>query len=90
MDSALALTELEQLVERMDIEVRRESLPGPGGLCQVRGKRVLFLNSEFSVADQVGVIAEALRGLDLSHLYVRPALRQLLGEGEGTGPSGGP
>ena len=89
MDDALALSELEQLTEKLGIEIRRESLPGAGGLCQVRGKWILFLSDALSAAEQVVVIAEAIRGIDLSSVYVRPALRQLLDVGEG-GDAGKP
>ena len=83
MDDALALSELEELVAKLGIEVRQEDLPGAGGLCQVRGKWILFVSSGLSVSEQVDVIARALGGMDLSSVYVRPALRQLLGAGEG-------
>lgn len=78
MESAAALSELERLAERLGIEVRREPLPVPGGLCRVGGRQALFVDSALGPAEQVQVMVEALRGTDLSRVYVRPALRQLL------------
>lgn len=82
MDDALASAELEQLARRLGVEVRREALPVPGGLCQLRGRWTLFLDTALSVAEQVEVLVGALRRFDLSQVYVRPALRQLLEAGE--------
>jgi len=88
MDEGLALVELERLAERLGIEVRREQLPGRGGLCQIRGKRILFLASSLSVAEQVEVMAGALSEVDLTQVYLRPALRQLLGAEDADDPAG--
>ena len=88
MDESLALVELERLLAKLAVEVRREALPGSGGLCRLRGKWVLFLGSSWSVAEQVEVMAGALRGFDLSGLYLRPALRQLVGAEDGADSPG--
>jgi len=79
IDAEMAVAELEELLEKLGIELRREPLPGPGGLCEVRGKRLLLLSQVLPAAAQVEVIAEALRGLDFSGVYLKPALRELLG-----------
>lgn len=86
MEPAVALSELERLAERLGIEVRREAMPVAGGLCRVRGRWVLYVNSTLSTAERVEVMVEALRGLDLSGVYVRPALRQLLEPSEDAEP----
>jgi len=84
MDDALALAELERLARTAGVEVRRETLPVAGGLCRLRGKWTLLLDSASSVEEQTELLVEALRGFDLTGVYVRPAIRQLL-EPEGSG-----
>ena len=81
VDDALAATELEHLARTLGIEIRREPLPVRSGLCQVRGQWTLFLDSTLSAAEQVEVLVEALSRFDLSGVYLRPAIRQML-EGE--------
>ena len=78
MDDVLALAELERLARTAGIEVRREALPVAGGLCRLRGKWTLLLDSTLSVGDQMELLVEALRQFDLTGVYVRPAVRQLL------------
>ena len=78
MDDALALAELERLARTTGIDVRREAMPVAGGLCRPRGNGTLFLDSALIVDDQIELLVEALRGFDLTGVYVRPALRQLL------------
>jgi hypothetical protein len=82
MDWERALVDLEELLERLGIELRREALPGQGGLCEVRGKKMLFVSRMLPPGEQVELMVQALRGLDLSGVYLRPALRELLGDGD--------
>ena len=84
MDEALTLAELERLARTARVDVRREALPVAGGLCRVRGRWTLLLDSTLSVDEQIDLLVEALRGFDLTGVYVRPAVRQLL-EPEGAG-----
>ncbi len=78
MDDALTLAELERLARTTGIDVRREALPVAGGLCRVRGKWTLLLDGALSVDEQIELLVEALQGFDLTGVYVRPAVRQLL------------
>jgi hypothetical protein len=49
-----------------------------GGLCRVEGKYVLLLNSKVTVKEKIQVMIKALQQFDLSDIYVKPAIRELL------------
>lgn len=80
MDSEAVLAELLDLAERLGIEVRRELLSGEGGgLCLLRGQRVLFVDTGADLVEQVGRTAAALSDVDgVAECYVRPEVRELL------------
>jgi hypothetical protein len=72
-----SIEDLIQLAEQVGIEVRREPMAGAsGGLCRLKGRRVLFLDSSADLATQAD---QCLRGLaqvpEIDGVYVRPDLR---------------
>ena len=83
MDENTLLSQLEELAESLHIEVRYESFKGEGafstgGLCKLKGEYLLIINSKASARDKVEAIAGALKGFDLSQVYLRPGLREFL------------
>ncbi len=83
MDETSVLDHLEALAYSLEIQVRYERLdsetafPG-GGLCRVKGKRYIIVNSGATTAEKVRTLIRALKRFDLSSIYLRPALRDLL------------
>jgi len=83
MDDEILLSQLEELAERLGILVRDENMniddvSSTGGLCIVEGQHVLILNSKTSLQEKIHVAIRALRQFDLSDIYVRPAIRDIL------------
>jgi hypothetical protein len=76
--------ELSEAAARLGLEVRREKIlrevgyRARGGVCRFRDRNLIILDREMAVADQVEILAEALRGRDLEALYLSPAARRLL------------
>jgi hypothetical protein len=71
--------ELLALAERLDVEVRHVRYEGDGGLCVMRGRRVLMVNDLIDLPDRVDGIARALAGLpSLDDVFVPPAVREVL------------
>jgi len=71
------LDDVLTVVERMGVEVRSEPLGGEGGgLCRLRGKAVLFVDT---MADPATRLRRALEGLmdlpGIEESYLRPDLR---------------
>ncbi len=74
------LRELEKLAARLGIDVRFDSLDARviekrGGLCVLRGKSVIVIDSTLPLLDKIGVLSEALAMFDLEAIFVPPVLR---------------
>jgi hypothetical protein len=87
MDEEVLLYQLEELAEKLEILVRDENMnidesSSTGGLCRIEGKYVVLLNSNATMNDKIQVMVKALQQFDLSDIYVKPAIRELLEEYE--------
>lgn len=83
MDEHIALDQLEALAWSLGVEVRYERIPQDdvtitGGLYRFKGKNVIVVDARAPVKDRVRTLVQALKPFDLTDVYIRPALRQLL------------
>ncbi|KPK75192.1 MAG: hypothetical protein AMJ79_12260 [Phycisphaerae bacterium SM23_30] len=80
MEDATLLAALLDLAENAGIEVRREALGGEGGgLCLLRGRRILFVDAAAVLTDQIARTAEALADLrEIESSYLLPQVRECL------------
>jgi hypothetical protein len=78
MDLESRLNELLALSEQIGLTIRRESLGGNGGgLCVLKGQRVLFLDTSADLETRYERTLAALSPLpDLDGRYVRPDVRE--------------
>lgn len=85
--SATLLRVLDELIEaakRCGFEVRQEKLlrevgyRARGGSCRVRERDLVILDRDQAPADQIDVLADALRERDLESLYLSPAARRAI------------
>lgn len=78
MDLSRRLEALLELAERMGIDVRAESMGGGGGgLCRLKGRRVLFVDTGADLATRYDRTLEALAGLEeIDSHYLLPEVRQ--------------
>lgn len=69
-----------ELLERWDVDIRREHLGGGGGgLCSLRGRRIVFIDLDADIPTRLEQTLRALAGLpELESAYVTPALRELI------------
>lgn len=84
-NNEITLLQLEELADRLGILVRDENInlddvSSSGGLCLVEGQYILILNSRTTVQEKIQVAIKALRQFDLSDVYVKPFIRELLEE----------
>jgi hypothetical protein len=81
------IDELADAAKRVGLEVRREKIlrevgyRARGGACRLRNQDLLILDRDQAPADQIEVLAEALRGRDLEAVYLSPAARRMLQTG---------
>jgi hypothetical protein len=76
--------ELCEAAKRVGVEVRREKIlrevgyRARGGACRFGHRNLIILDREMALAEQVDILAEALRGRDLDSFYLSPAARRLV------------
>ena len=83
MNEEILLNQLKELAEKLGILVRDENMEmeessGSGGLCRVEGKYILIINSRAAVKEKNQVMIKALQQFDLSEIYIKPVIRELL------------
>jgi hypothetical protein len=83
LDDRTILNQLEELAERLGIEIRYGNLGAEesrrmGGLCRVQGKHFLIMHSRLTRKEKIGVIVKALQGFESGDIYIRPVIRELL------------
>jgi hypothetical protein len=80
VDTTTQFNAVVDLFGRLGVQVRREHLGGRGGgLCQVHGHRVIFVDLDADAATQMEVCVRALSSLpELETVYVPPVLRELI------------
>ena len=83
LDEENILSQLEELANSLEINVRYEQIKKegvffPGGLCKVKGENILIINSLATIENKIEALAKAVSSFDLSQIYMRPALREFL------------
>jgi len=83
VDDHIALDQLEALAYDLGVEIRYEKIPQDdvttaGGLYRLKGKHVVVIDSRATTKDRIRILLQALKPFDLTDVYIRPALRELL------------
>jgi len=78
MDAASQLDTILRLFEQLGVEVRQERLGGSGGgLCRIRGSRVVFVDLDADAATRLDRSIEALSAVpEAAAVYISPELRE--------------
>ncbi len=74
------LQAFENLVNNLSIDLRYEKGDFNGGLCRMPDRDILIVNSRLPMEQKIKLIASELNSLDLNHIYIRPALREIITE----------
>jgi hypothetical protein len=85
MDGSRILDLLEELAESFGLQISYEPIRldeelgrRPGGICLLKGQRLVIINPHASIKEKIGILAEAIRQFDLEQIYILPVLRELL------------
>jgi hypothetical protein len=82
MDDQHLFDELLRAAEKLGVEVRIEPFETPapkgGGLCVVRGERLVLIDQRASLLDRILVLAQALSELGSETVYMAPKARELI------------
>jgi hypothetical protein len=83
MNETLLLEHLEQIANRLGVELRYENLGiggirTDGGYCRVSGKPMILINRKDSRRKKILVLAKSLNRLNLEGIFIPPAVRKIL------------
>ena len=78
MTQEIILQGFETLIHNLSIDLRYENGDFTGGLCKIKKKNVLIINTNLSIEKKINVIADELKRLNLEQIYIRPMLRQII------------
>ncbi len=76
----MILEELLLVLEQNNVHIRREPLGGGGGgLCKIKDKHILFVDTQANTADMAAICAQAVhQTLDIENIYIKPQVRRFL------------
>jgi hypothetical protein len=82
-EDIIILNQLEELADKLEIVVRDENinieeLSSNGGLCRIEEEYIIILNSKATVKEKIHIMITALQQFDLSSIYIKPVIRELL------------
>ena len=85
IDEEGLLAQLEELTESIGVKIRYEKIVKEGsffsgGLCKIKGQDTIIINSKIGIEDKIDILANSLSSFDLSQVFIKPALREFLGQ----------
>ena len=96
MDEPQIADLLEELAESLGLQISYEPIrldeelgTRPGGVCLLKGQRLIIINPNASMREKIRILSEAVKHFDLDQIYIRPVLRQLLDSLPGHKPFSG-
>lgn len=72
------LKELENTAVSAGIKVRYEKTDARGGMCKFQGSQLIIIDRKAGDDYKISVIAENIKKLDLSNIYISPRIREIL------------
>ena len=78
MKPTIIFQEFEKLAEKMDIKIIQEKGDFKGGYCLLEKEGIIVVNKLKPLEQQIQALGQAFSSLDTSHLYLKPAIRELI------------
>jgi len=72
------LSGLESVMTTLGVQVRYEKGDFAGGLCKLKDKQLLILNSAMPPNQKIKILASELSQMGLDNVFMVPALRQVI------------
>lgn len=72
------LLELEQILEQAGYTLRKERGTFRGDECIIEGEKLVVVNKNKPVESQLGTMGRVLGEIDLTGVYIKPAVRKKL------------
>ena len=78
MKTQVIVKELEEVARQLGLGVRKEKGNFRGGRCIVGGNEIIVLNKHHVPELHLSILAEALRGMPIDSVFMKPAVRKAL------------
>jgi hypothetical protein len=78
MNYLSTITELEEIVRQLGIQLRYEKGDFDGGYCILKDKQVLVVNKRLHEMRRASILAQALAAIGIENVFVKPALREYI------------
>jgi len=65
--------------EPFDPQLSNEKSKWRGGLCVVKGERIILVDDRAPLVDRIATVAAALASVDLEHVFLPPIVRATIG-----------
>lgn len=79
--------ELEQILVKLGVEIREdpidEGVNSRGGLCSIKGRRLLIVNRNLAISEKNKLIMQSLQSFDLESIYLKPYVRDIIEQKRG-------
>lgn len=72
------LLELEQILEQAGYTLRKERGSFRGDECIIEGQKMVVVNKNKPIESQLGTMGRVLGEIDLTGVYIKPAVRKKL------------
>ena len=72
------LQELEDIAEILNIKIIQEKGNFKGGYCLLEKEKIIVINKLNPVEQRVRALAQAFSRLDISQVYMKPAIREFI------------
>jgi hypothetical protein len=76
MQNAELLSQLEEIVLQLGLELRWDEGDFTGGVCRLGDRRILVMNRSLPTFEKIRVLCRNLSDADLSKIFVLPAIRE--------------
>ena len=70
--------ELENIAETLDIKIILANGNFKGGYCLLEKEKIIVLNKQKPVEQQIQALAQAFSQLDIHNIYIKPAIRNII------------
>ncbi|MEJ2634242.1 MAG: hypothetical protein P8184_02990 [Calditrichia bacterium] len=77
-EQQLLFDELCEVLQKLGVEVRSELGQFNGGYCIIEGKDYFFLNKSLLIEQNIDILLEQLKSMELGNVYLSPKLRECL------------
>ena len=82
MKPTIIFQEFEQLAEALNVKIIQEKGNFKGGYCLLQKEGIIIINKLYPLEQQIRALAQAFARMDISKIYMKPAIRSIIIDSE--------